>query len=60
MWREGRSGLNSEKETERKKERRRFGDKVKEEEELEISNAATGGDPVQNASLIFLLVLFLF
>ncbi|XP_021295883.1 protein RDM16 isoform X1 [Herrania umbratica] len=35
---------------EEKRERRRFGDKVKEEEEIEFSNAANGGEPVQNGA----------
>ncbi|KAK6228087.1 Small nuclear ribonucleoprotein Prp3 [Theobroma cacao] len=35
---------------EEKRERRRFGDKVKEEEEIEFSNVANGGEPVQNGA----------
>ncbi|XP_022765252.1 protein RDM16-like isoform X3 [Durio zibethinus] len=36
---------------EEKRERRRFGDKAKEEEEIEFSNAANSGDPVQNVNI---------
>ncbi|XVE69031.1 hypothetical protein DITRI_Ditri09bG0117000 [Diplodiscus trichospermus] len=35
---------------EEKRERRRFGDKVKQDEEIELSNGANGSDPVQNGA----------
>ncbi|KAK8517116.1 hypothetical protein V6N12_032313 [Hibiscus sabdariffa] len=47
---EKRSKLGEENRRE-KRERRRFGDKAKEDDEIEFSNGANGGDPVNNASL---------
>ncbi|XP_039060185.1 protein RDM16-like isoform X2 [Hibiscus syriacus] len=38
-------------ENRREKRERRFGDKAKEDDEIELSNGANGGDPVHNASL---------
>ncbi|XP_039053985.1 protein RDM16-like [Hibiscus syriacus] len=44
---EKRSKLGEENRKE-KRERRRFGDKAKEDDEIELSNGASGGDPVHN------------
>ncbi|MBA0778535.1 hypothetical protein Gotri_006389 [Gossypium trilobum] len=46
---EKRSKLGEENRRE-KRERRRFGDKAKEDDEIEFSNGANGGDPVQNGA----------